>query len=202
MGKDPALLDPLLSGTAANLWAAEVWSHTAIAVITLALTALAVRLVRGWLTRVLRRAHSDPSTVILVRRTAAILIAVFGVLAALGTLGVSPATLVALTGAVGLALSLAAQDILKSFFSGVYLLLERPFRVGDVVAVKDQQGRVENIGVRMTTLRRDDNVQVMVPNAVMFAEVVTNHTHERVAPPEQRAEASPATGPTSDGHTR
>ena len=42
---------------------------------------------------------------------------------------------------------------LVDFFSGIYLLLERPFRVGDTIRVKDQQGVVENIGVRTTELR-------------------------------------------------
>ena len=87
----------------------------------------------------------------------------------LGMLGVNPTGLVAVLGAVGLAFSLAIQDILKNFFSGVYLLLERPFRVGDTIKVKDQQGVVENIGVRTTQLRTADNIQVLVPNAMVFS---------------------------------
>src|SRR6266851_7692913 len=83
----------------------------------------------------------------------------------------------------------AIQDILKNFFSGVYLLLERPFRVGDTIRVKDQLGVVENIGVRTTLLRTSDNVQVLVPNATVFSEVVTNHTF-----------AKPAEPPSADGH--
>ena len=97
----------------------------------------------------------------------------------LGILGVNSTGLVTVAGAVGLAFSLAIQDILKNFFSGVYLLLERPFRVGDTIRVKEHQGVVENIGVRTTELRTPENVQVLVPNAVVFAEVVTNHSHAR-----------------------
>ena len=85
-------------------------------------------------------------------------------------------------GAVGLAFSLAMQDILKNFFSGVYLLLERPFRVGDTIKVKDQEGVVENIGVRTTTLRTVHNVRVMVPNAMIFAEIVANQSEARENP--------------------
>src|SRR5204863_8385263 len=117
----------------------------------------------------------------------------------LGTLGISPAGLLALAGAVGLAFSLATQDILKNFFSGIYLLLERPFRVGDTIRVKDQQGIVENIGVRTTMLRTPENVQVLVPNAVVFAEVVTNHTNATpIEPQPQPQELPPApSGPAS-----
>jgi small-conductance mechanosensitive channel len=117
----------------------------------------------------------------------------------LGILGFNSTGLLTLAGAVGLAFSLAIQDILKNFFSGIYLLLERPFRVGDTIRVKEQQGVVENIGVRTTELRTPENVQVLVPNAVVFAEVVTNHTHAIAVPARATDEAdghSSGSGPT------
>src|SRR5207302_2205674 len=113
----------------------------------------------------------------LVKRAISAVFVTVGILVVLGILGFNSTGLLTLAGAVGLAFSLAIQDILKNFFSGIYLLLERPFRVGDTIRVKDQQGVVENIGVRTTELRTSENVQVLVPNAVVFAEVVTNHTH-------------------------
>src|SRR5207244_8363587 len=116
------------------------------------------------------------------RRGLSVAVVVVGTLVVLGILGANPTGVVTVVGAVGLAFSLAIQDILKNFFSGVYLLLERPFRVGDTIRVKDQEGVVENIGVRTTELRTSENVQVLVPNAVVFAEVVTNHTHAITVP--------------------
>src|ERR1700730_15118691 len=120
----------------------------------------------------------DTGTQILVKRGLVVGYVVVMLLVRLGMLGVNSVSLVTVAGAVGLAFSLAIQDILKNFFAGVYLLLERPFRVGDTIQVKDQLGVVENIGVRTTTLRTTDNVQVLVPNTVVFAEVVSNHTNE------------------------
>lgn len=131
----------------------------------------------------MRRGRIDTGTQILVKRALVIGSTLVTLLLILGTLGISTAGLVAVAGAVGLAFSLAIQDILKNFFSGVYLLLERPFRVGDTIRVKEQQGVVENIGVRTTMLRTPQNVQVLVPNAVVFAEVVTNHTYAETEPP-------------------
>jgi small conductance mechanosensitive channel len=133
--------------------------------------------VLNWTTRAMRRARVDTSTTILVKRAISAGFFTVTLLFVLGILGFNSTGLLTLAGAVGLAFSLAIQDILKNFFSGVYLLLERPFRVGDTIRVKDQQGVVENIGVRTTELRSPDNVQILVPNAVVFAEVVTNHTH-------------------------
>ena len=158
------------------------------ALVLAAASVLAFRIARTWLTSTMVRARVEPSTLILVRRTASISIVVVGTVAILATLGVSPATLFALLGAVGLALGLAVQDILKNFFSGVYLLLERPFRVGETIRVKDQMGTVENIGVRTTMLRTQDNVHVLVPNAIVFAEVVSNHTWAKAPEPEQAEE--------------
>jgi small conductance mechanosensitive channel len=150
----------------------------------------------------MRRARVDTGTQILVKRALVVTFVVVTVLVVLGMLGVSSLSLVTVAGAVGLAFSLATQDILKNFFAGVYLLLERPFRVGDTVQVKDQRGVVENIGVRTTMLRTPDNVQVLVPNAVVFAEVVSNYTYARPAAPETAATDGHAEGLTPPQTTK
>src|SRR6266566_8269243 len=152
------------------------------ALLVLVVAFISGRLALNWTGRAMRRARVDLGTQILVKRALLVIWLIVTLLVVLGILGVNPAGLLAVAGAVGLAFSLAIQDILKNFFSGVYLLLERPFRVGDTIRVKDQQGVVENIGVRTTELRTSDNVQVLVPNAVVFAEVVTNHTHAITVP--------------------
>jgi small conductance mechanosensitive channel len=148
---------------------------------------IALRVTLNWLGRGLQRAHLDLGTQILVKRALVVAWLVITVLFVLGILGVNPTGLVAVLGAVGLAFSLALQDILKNFFSGVYLLLERPFRVGDTIKVKEQTGVVENIGVRTTQLRTAENIQILVPNATVFSEVVANHTYVRPVTPAPEA---------------
>jgi small conductance mechanosensitive channel len=160
---------------------------------------IGVRLLMHWTTAAMTRAHIDVGTQILVRRALIVSFLILAGLSVLGLLGVSLTGIVTIAGAVGLAFSLAIQDILKNFFSGVYLLLERPFRVGDTIRVKEQQGIVENIGVRTTTLRTPRNVQVLVPNAVVFAEVVTNHSKEEQLADQQPAAAKPGGGPEPHG---
>src|SRR5438445_480439 len=161
---------------------AATWWQVLDAVIVVIVAMVGHRLALNWSGRAMRRARVDTSTQILVKRAISAVFVTVGILVVLGILGFNSTGLLTLAGAVGLAFSLAIQDILKNFFSGVYLLLERPFRVGDTIRVKDQQGVVENIGVRTTELRTSDNVQVLVPNAVVFAEVVTNHTHAITVP--------------------
>jgi small conductance mechanosensitive channel len=160
------------------------------ALVVLIVSFVGARLVLNWIGTGMRRAKVDPGTQILIKRALVVGWVVVTLLVVLAILGVNPTGLVAVAGVVSLAFSLAIQDILKNFFSGVYLLLERPFRVGDTIRVKEQLGVVENIGVRTTVLRTVDNVQVLVPNATVFGEVVTNHTFARPVDKE----------PTPDGH--
>jgi small-conductance mechanosensitive channel len=171
---DPAFFqDFLLAG----------WLQAVRAVLVVLVASIGLRLARRWLRSAMQRARVDTGTQILVQRGIVITFVAITILVVLGILGVNSVSLVTVAGAVGLAFSLAIQDILKNFFAGVYLLLERPFRVGDTIQVKDQLGVVENIGVRTTMLRTPDNVQVLVPNTVVFAEVVSNHTYQRPAVP-------------------
>jgi small conductance mechanosensitive channel len=156
---------------------ATQWLDVGRALLLAIVAIVGLRLALNWTGSAMRRAHIDAGTQILIKRALSVLWVAITIVLLLGTLGVSAAGLLTLIGAVGLAFSLAMQDILKNFFSGVYLLLERPFRVGDTIRVKEQQGVVENIGVRTTLLRTADNVQVLVPNAIVFAEVVANHTY-------------------------
>ncbi len=186
-------------------FAAVGWVE-AQAIMVVIVSLIAMRLTLNWLGRGLRRAHIDVGTQILVKRGVLVIWIVVTALVVLGILGVNPAGLVAVLGAVTLAFSLALQDILKNFFSGVYLLLERPFRVGDTIKVKEQTGVVENIGVRTTQLRTADNVQVLVPNATVFSEVVANHTFARPpTPAEEEAEAEAVADDkhkaVADGHS-
>ncbi|MGI9148643.1 MAG: mechanosensitive ion channel family protein [Chloroflexota bacterium] len=179
-----------------SVLAAE-WLQVLRALVVVVAATIGLRLMLNWTGSAMRRARVDTGTEILVKRGLAVTFIVVTVLIVLGILGVNSVSLAAVAGAVGLAFSLAIQDILKNFFAGVYLLLERPFRVGDTIHVKDQQGVVENIGVRTTMLRTPENVQVLVPNAVVFAEVVANHTHARPSVPiDGRAESATPSGTT------
>jgi small-conductance mechanosensitive channel len=167
---DPRAVESVLS---------SAWWPAVQAMLIVVVAIIGLRIALNWTGSAMRRARVDTGTQILIKRGIVIGWIVLTALFVLGTLGVNPTGLLAVAGAVGLAFSLAVQDILKNFFGGVYLLLERPFRVGDTIQVKDQRGVVENIGVRTTVLRTPENVQVLVPNAVVFAEVVANHTQER-----------------------
>lgn len=120
----------------------------------------------------LRRTRLDVNFALLLGRIAYFTAVGFGLIWILQIFEVNWATLAAAVGVFGLAISLGIQDVLKSFVAGTYLLAERPFRIGDRVSVKDQTGIVEDVSVRTTTLRTDEGIRVVVPNTVVFAEVI------------------------------
>jgi small-conductance mechanosensitive channel len=173
------------------------------AVFVVLITLILASRVRHWFERATLGTRADPNTRLLVARILALLVLVIGAATVLDTIGIPLSAVVTFVGVVGLAISLALQDILKNFFAGLYLLFERPFRLGDVVVVKDQTGVVETIGIRTTTLRTEDNVQVLIPNITIFVEIVLNRsdlkpkTSER-ADPEDSARAPTSRRPGGD----
>jgi small-conductance mechanosensitive channel len=97
---------------------------------------------------------------------------VVAALLALAVLGVHVAALATLLGALGLAATLALQDVARNFVAGIYLLLERPFGPGDRIIVRGAAGQVIFIGLRTTLPRGDDGAEIIVPNTVILSEVV------------------------------
>src|SRR5205085_6689901 len=112
----------------------------------------------------------------------------------LALFGIDASVILATFGAAGLAIGLAAQDVLKSVFAGVYLLFERPFLLGDEIEVKDRVGRVEHVGLRATSLRTVDNTRIVVPNVVIFTEIVSNRSERRITEAPAPDPAGPASG--------
>jgi small-conductance mechanosensitive channel len=67
----------------------------------------------------------------------------------------------------------ATKDILNNFLSGILILWQRPFEIGDYLFVGKDQGKVEYIGVRATSLRKDDGELVLIPNGDMYSSALT-----------------------------
>ena len=94
------------------------------------------------------------------------------------TLGIPTTSLVALFSVVGLALSLSVQNIMANLFSGVTLLMTRPFAVGDWVEVSAQAGTVKSIGLFYTVIATGDNKTISIPNSSVTASTVVNYNGE------------------------
>jgi small-conductance mechanosensitive channel len=92
--------------------------------------------------------------------------------------GVEVVALATIIGFSGLALSLAAKDIIADFIAGLIILIDRPFRIGDRIEIKTvgTWGDVINIGFRTTSIRTPDNRMVIVPNSIIGKNEVVNYT--------------------------
>jgi small conductance mechanosensitive channel len=144
-----------------------------------ALVVFAVVLVVGrFLRRVTLRAAVRTSIDVqlrtLVNNVFTIATMVVAVLAALTAAGLPINVLLTFGGLGSLALGLAFQDLLRNILAGIFLLIERPFRIGDWITVGDQSGSVQTIQLRTTALRTGDGKLAILPNLAAFSSTVVN----------------------------
>jgi potassium-dependent mechanosensitive channel len=99
-----------------------------------------------------------------------------GVLFALASLGVELQNFAIVAGALGIGIGFGLQNIVNNFVSGLILLFERPVRVGDTVIVGGEWGTITRIGLRSTIMLTHDQSEMIVPNADLISEKVTNWT--------------------------
>jgi potassium efflux system protein len=79
-------------------------------------------------------------------------------------------------GALAIGIGFGAQTLINNFISGMILLFDRTIRVGDVVEVDGHRGRVATIGMRSSSVKRFDGVEILVPNSLFLQQNVTNWT--------------------------
>jgi small-conductance mechanosensitive channel len=155
----------------------DQWARFVEGILLLLLSFVVASLVRGALRKELKRPHIDPQVALLISRIAYLAVVLLGVIAFFTRWFGSPALVFGGFGFLALAVSLAFQDILKNFIAGLFMLLERPFRLGDEITVDNHTGIVENIEMRATTLRTSDGEQVITPNSLVYTGTIINRTH-------------------------
>jgi small-conductance mechanosensitive channel len=142
----------------------------------IAVGAIVARFAKRRMTTSLSGTALDPNLVVLFANFTVVGIYALAISIVLALFGANWSGFLAVIGAGTIAIGLSLQDVLRSYVAGVYLLLERPFAVGDRIRVKDVDGVVEGVELRTTILRTADGEQVTVPNATIFLEVVTNRS--------------------------
>jgi potassium efflux system protein len=100
-----------------------------------------------------------------------------GITIGLNILGLNWGNISVILGLFSLGVGLGLRDLFNNFFTGIFLLLERPVKVGDWVTVGDYDGQVSHIGARSITVTTDDRQELLVPNADIFSKNFINWTH-------------------------
>ena len=104
--------------------------------------------------------------------------------------GVNTASLVTVLGVITLALSLAFQNIMTNIFSGITILISKPFKTGDYVEIAGVGGTVKEIELMRTTLKTPDGKIEMIPNGDVCASRITNYSVEPLRRVEIKVSAS------------
>lgn len=151
---------------------------------------LIVWFLAGWARNAMRRLFDrtkfDPTLGRFFSNIARWAVLVLGVLAAISVLGVQLTVFAAVIGAAGLAIGLALQGSLGNIAAGIMLLVFRPFKIGDVVNVAGQLGKVSDLDLFTTSLDTPDGRRVILPNGSVFGNTIENITHH----PHRRADVA------------
>ena len=139
--------------------------------------------VAAWLAKVVRKASERRKVrrelVILFSRLARWTTIIVGGIWALQIVGFNISAFVAGLGVTGLIIGFALQDISKNFTSGVLLMIQEPFSLGDYISVAGYEGEVIDVQMRATELLAPDGLRVLIPNADVFTNTITNYTKTR-----------------------
>lgn len=147
----------------------KVVGAIALWVIGRALIRLAVRLV----VRSLKHPF-DQTVAGYIGTATSVLLNIALIVAILGFFGIETTTFAALMAGVGIAIGAAWSGLLAHLAAGVFLLILRPFKVGDFVSAAGMQGTVEEIGLFVTRINTLDNVQTYISNSRVFSDTIQN----------------------------
>lgn len=171
-----------------NLWAGllERSPFLAAALVVLVLTWMMARLVSSILSRLLarrrklKRGFKDLFTQLV---SVAIWITGLVIAAIIVFPGMTPGKVLAGLGLTSIALGFAFKDIIENFLAGILILWKFPFDPGDFIRWGDIEGKIEEITIRMTLIRKTDGELVVLPNATLFKDpvyVLTDRDTRRV----------------------
>ncbi len=118
--------------------------------------------------------HFDDQLAPFASRTLKITVIIVGVLVGLQNFGVNVTALLAGLGIGGVALAFAAQDTVANVFGTITIILDRPFKLGDIIKVGDTEGTVAEVGFRSTRIRTYYNSVISIPNSVVAKEKIDN----------------------------
>jgi small conductance mechanosensitive channel len=136
------------------------------------LISMAVRLVSAALTR----QHVDPTLLRYIGNIVSVALNIILVVAILGYFGVETTSFAALVAGMGIAIGAAWAGLLANFAAGAFLIVLRPFKVGDYIKAGGLEGTVKEIGLFATTILTPDNVSSFVGNNKIFADNIQNYS--------------------------
>ena len=148
-------------------------------IVTFLVCLIAMRIIKALVSRALSKAtRLDVPVKNLITKLVTTLLWALTVIIVAGAFGINATSLVAVLSVAGLALSLSVQNLLSNFFSGIMLLINKPFREGDLIELGDKVGTVKTVGFFNTVLNTPDNVSIAIPNGDLTGAAIKNYSRE------------------------
>ncbi len=122
----------------------------------------------------LERRNTEPTLIRYARSTLSIALSITLLIAVLGFCGVETTSFAALIAAAGVAIGMAWSGLLANFAAGIFLLILKPFKVGDQVTAGGVNGNVLELGLFATTILTDDGIMTFVGNNKLFNDNIQN----------------------------
>jgi small conductance mechanosensitive channel len=133
-----------------------------------------IRFAVGLVQKGLSRQNFEPTLSRFIGNTVSVILNITLVIAILGYFGVQTTSFAALLAGVGLAIGSAWGGLLANFAAGIFLVVLRPFKVGDFISAGGITGTVEEVGLFVTTIDTPDNIRTFVGNNKLFADNIQN----------------------------
>lgn len=132
------------------------------------------RYIRRAVDHILTKSNIDPSAKTFIEEIIFFFCLAIVAIVALGTAGIGNGTLAAAFGGIGLAIGLGLKDNIGNVASGIFILIFRPFQVGDYIQVDANQGTVTDISIMYTMLSTLGNQRIVIPNSSLTSKVIKN----------------------------
>nr|WP_315528005.1 mechanosensitive ion channel domain-containing protein [uncultured Achromobacter sp.] len=167
-----------------NAWAprmVDMGINLLVALLILVIGWWVSSLLGSWVRRAATRSSKiDPTIVPMFYSTVVWAVRIFTVIAVLARFGVQTASLIAVLGAAGLAVGLALQGTLQNIAAGIMLLILRPIRAGEYVALSSgAEGTVAEVGLFLTRLIQGDGIHLTLPNSTVWNATITNYSRNQ-----------------------
>ncbi|MGG5874085.1 mechanosensitive ion channel family protein [Pseudomonas peli] len=146
----------------------------------------------GMVQRALGQQRVDPTVLRYVGNFISVTLNIILVIGILGYFGVQTTSLAALIAAVGLAIGMAWSGLLANLAAGGFIIVLRPFKVGDFISAGGVVGTVTEIGLFVTAINTPDNVMTLVGNNKIFSDNIQNFSHNAFRRVDLQAQLSSA----------
>jgi small conductance mechanosensitive channel len=167
-----------------NAWAprmVDMGINLLVALLILVIGWWVSSLLGSWVRRAATRSSKiDPTIVPMFYSMVVWAVRIFTVIAVLARFGVQTASLIAVLGAAGLAVGLALQGTLQNIAAGIMLLILRPIRAGEYIALSSgAEGTVAEVGLFLTRLIQGDGIHLTLPNSTVWNATITNYSRNQ-----------------------